>query len=162
MILLRLLPVLLLAGASFAAAPASAGSYQGASHAGLPLDPELLPPNSAPGDCVVRRVTGPGGAYRWDRVECDADGGRANDDQRGYSGPLAIEARDGPPPEGDRYGERPRRQARLQHQRIRAYGDGHDGGRGGAVASYPPRYAYDYAAAGRDEAGFLIWPGKRP
>ena len=41
----------------------------------LPVDPEILPPDTRPGECVNRRVTGPGGAYRWERVECD-DGER--------------------------------------------------------------------------------------
>lgn len=187
---LALNAVLVLAGAGLAG-PAVAAPYQGgppANHPGLPLDPELLPPNSGPGDCVVRRVTGPGGAYRWDRVECDADRGWANYDQWGYGrNRLEVETRreaqadrpvllGGPRYEapyggddaGDRYGER-RHESRYdrqvdeyEYERIRAYGDGYELGRGGPVVSYPPPYAYGYVAAGRDEAGYLVWPGKTP
>jgi len=56
----RLAPVLILALVSLAA-PAMAQPHRGV---GLPLDGALLPPNAGPGDCVMRRVTGPGGAYR--------------------------------------------------------------------------------------------------
>lgn len=151
----RLVPVLVLSLASLAA-PALAQS-------GLPLDPELLPPNSAPGDCVVRRVTGPGGAYRWDRVECERASGAY--DRWGYgNNRLEIETRGGPfrnSDAGDRYGER-----RYEYERTRAYGDGYGMGRGGPVVSYPPPYAYGpsygFVAAGRDEAGYLVWPGKTP
>ena len=165
----RLLTALALASAALAAAPAAAGSYQG----GLPLDPQLLPANSGPGNCVVRRVTGPGGAYRWDRVECDSDQGRHQ-----WNGqPLGVET-------ADRYSDRhdPRysygqpqyaydQQYAYQDQdlRERAYDDGYDhmghGGRGGPVTQYPPPYApafYGYAAAGRDAYGYLVWPGKLP
>jgi hypothetical protein len=175
---LRPLTVLVLAAASLAAAPVTAGSRQGG--VGLPLDPELLPANSGPGDCVVRRVTGPGGAYRWDRVECDPDHGWSSYDQWGYGrGRLDVETRrdegllGGPPrynfDAGDRYGERRQHDGRYEqrveeyeHERVRAYGDGYDQGRGGPVDSYASSYAYGYVAAGRDEAGYLIWPGKRP
>lgn len=64
------------------------------SRPGLRLDPQLLPPNTGPGDCVIRRVTGPGGAYRWDRVECDTQGeaGWSGFDHWGYGRPpLAVE-----------------------------------------------------------------------
>ena len=37
-----------------------------------------------PGECVSRRVTGPGGAYRWDRVECEANSGWSDFDRWGY------------------------------------------------------------------------------
>lgn len=78
------------------------------SRPGLRLDPQMLPANTAPGDCVIRRVTGPGGAYRWDRVECDAQGagGGWGFDPWGYGHPpLAVET----PGRGqDRYGP-PRR-----------------------------------------------------
>ena len=174
------LTAIVLAAATLVATPVSAGSYQGG--AGLPLDPQLLPANSGPGDCVTRRVTGPGGAYRWDRVECDAD----QESRSGYQGRLDIETRDGPPPlaggygaggygaggydenyqggyAGDRYGERRHdRDEQYVYEHQRAYGDGYDQGRGGPVADYPPSYAYGYVAAGRDEAGYLIWPGKTP
>jgi hypothetical protein len=164
----RLLTALVLASAALAAAPVMAGPRQG----GLPLDPELLPPNSGPGDCVVRRVTDPGGAYRWDRVECDTQG------QHQWRGqPLRVET-------GDRYSERydpryaygqtygydPQPYAyQDQYARERVYDDGYEdmghGGRGGPVTQYPPPYApafYGYAAAGRDAYGYLVWPGKLP
>ena len=163
----RLVPVLALTLMSLAE-PALAQS-----RGGLPMDPEMLPPNAAPGDCVTRRVTGPGGAYRWDRVECDADRGWANYDQWGYGrNRLEIETRGEPlrnSDAGDRYGERRHGEARYgrreedyAYERTRAYGDGYDQGRGGPAVSYPPPYAYGYVAAGRDEAGYLIWPGKTP
>jgi hypothetical protein len=133
---LRLVSILVLAGVSLAAAPAWAESYRGGP--GLPLDPQLLPANSAPGDCVVRRMTGPGGAYRWDRVECDADRGWSDHDRWGYGRPLDIEVRQ------DAYAQGPRRDDRY------GPGPGYDA------------YRYGYVAAGRDEAGFLIWPGKTP
>jgi len=106
-----------------------------------------------PGECVTRRVTGPGGAYRWDRVECEAHAGwsdfdRWGDDRRpldvvtgppwndpGWDGPL----------QGDRYGGWRR------------------------IPAYPPYEADPYGApyptyrvAGRDADGFLVWPGKLP
>lgn len=115
-----------LALVALAAAPALAGPRRGV---GLPLDPEPLPPNSAPGDCVTRRVTGPGGAYRWERVECDPGRGWDGYDRWGYGrGRLTVETRE------DRHGPPPAHLA----------------------------YRHGYAAAGRDEAGFLVWPGKRP
>jgi hypothetical protein len=136
----------------------------------LPMDPELLPPKSAPGDCVVRRVTGPGGAYRWDRVECERGQygyGGGGHDQWGYGrNRLEVETRGEAfrnSDVGDRYGERRRDDRGFEeYERSRAYGEGYDQGRGGPVVSYPPSYAYGYVAAGRDEAGYLIWPGKTP
>jgi hypothetical protein len=211
----RLLPILALAALSFAA-PAVAGSHRGAppvSRPGLPLDPELLPPNSGPGDCVVRRVTGPGGAYRWDRVECDSDRGRSNHEQWGYGrNRLEVETRDGRPSllggyDGDRYGHGDRyvdhrrgealydrRVDEYELERSRGYDSGYVGGgyvrngyvQGGyAQDGYGYGYAYGdgyaqggrredrygpspgvdygyYGAAGRDEAGYLVWPGKLP
>jgi hypothetical protein len=63
-----------------------------AASADLPLDPELLPANSGPGDCVTRRVTGPGGAYRWDRIECERQPAVWQDhDQWGYGRRLDIQ-----------------------------------------------------------------------
>lgn len=169
----RLLAALALASAALVAAPAVAGPYQGGppvDHPGLPLDPELLPPNSGPGDCVVRRVTGPGGAYRWDRVECDNQG------QSQWNGhPLRVETADRyserhDPRYADAYGPSPygydqQYAYQDQYARERSYDDGYDLSRGGPVTQYPPPYApvsYGYAAAGRDAYGYLVWPGKLP
>ena len=168
MIVSRLVPVLAFTLLSLAA-PAMAQPRG----VGLPMDSELLPPNSGPGDCVVRRVTGPGGAYRWDRVECDTQrSGWSDHDQWGYGDRrLDIETRGGYEPAygdryaGDRYGERrhDRQVDQYEYERHRAYGDGYDQGRGDPAVSYRPSYAYyGYVAAGRDEAGYLIWPGKTP
>ncbi|WP_343699714.1 hypothetical protein [Caulobacter sp.] len=161
----RLLAALAFASAALVAAPVVAGSYQGGHHQGLPLDPQLLPANSGPGDCVVRRVTGPGGAYRWDRVECGASQGHHQWDGR----PLGVET-------ADRYSDRhdPRydygygydqQDYAYEYARERGYDDGYDQSRGGPVTQYPPSYApgfYGYAAAGRDAYGYLVWPGKLP
>ncbi len=160
----RLFAALAFASAALAAAPVVAGPHQG----GLPLDPQLLPANSGPGDCVVRRVTGPGGAYRWDRVECDNQGQHQWSDQ-----PLGVETADRYSERHDpRYGYGPSpygydQQYAYQDQdlRERSYDDRYDMGRGGPVTQYPPSYApvsYGYAAAGRDAYGYLVWPGKLP
>jgi hypothetical protein len=164
----RLVPILALTLLSLAA-PALAGPRGGVGQGGgLPLDPELLPANAAPGDCVVRRVTGPGGAYRWDRVECDASQGWGSYDQWGYGrGRLDVQTHGGGH-DGDRYGERRHEQRydrqvdQYEYEHVRAYGEGYERGRGGPGVSYPPPYAYGYVAAGRDEAGYLVWPGKTP
>lgn len=126
----RLFPLLVLAAVACGAGTASAQAW--------------------PGECVTRRVTGPGGAYRWDRVECEAPAGWSHD-------PGALEVVDGPF-RGDRYGgwsvaisnpaypgrdERP-----SQDDRPRDDGSG---------APYPT-----YRVAGRDADGFLAWPGKLP
>jgi hypothetical protein len=129
----RRVSVLVLAGVSLASAPAYAGSARGGH-----VDPRLPSPNASAEGCETRRVTGPGGAYRWERVECVADRGWSDYDRWGYGhGPLAVETRD------DRYG------ARETYAEDR-YG--------------PPPEAYgpNYVAAGRDRIGYLIWPGKRP
>ena len=102
---------------------------------GLYLDPQQLPPDTRPGECVTRRVTGPGGAYRWDRVECGSEGGWNDFDRWRYGQPLDVENRTD---RGDRYG----------------YGGQPGWGSG-------PRHRL-YRVAGRDEAGFLGWPGKQP
>lgn len=69
--------------------------------ASLPVDPQILPPDTRPGECVNRRVTGPGGAYRWDRTECD-DGERGwSDFDRWSYGRPPLRVEDGRP---DRYG----------------------------------------------------------
>lgn len=157
----RLFAALAFAGAALAAAPVMAGPHPG----GLPLDPQLLPANSGPGDCVVRRVTGPGGAYRWDRVECDAGG-----DHRWSGQPLGVETADRyserrDPRYGYGYGYGPSPYAYPDPYAERGYEDGYDLGRGGPITSYPPSYApgfYGYSAAGRDAYGYLVWPGKLP
>jgi hypothetical protein len=109
---------------------------------GLYLDPQLLPADTRPGECVVRRVTGPGGAYRWERIECE--GGWSDFDRWGY-GRQPLDVEEGPP-RGDRYSGR--------YDGPAYGGEGHAGG-------YWPPYP-TYRVAGRDEAGFLVWPGKRP
>lgn len=133
MSLVRRVSMLVLAGACLASAPAQAGSGRGGH-----VDPRLSPAEASAGSCVTRRVTGPGGAYRWERVECDADRGWSDYDRWGYGqAPLAVETRD------DRYG------ARETYSEDR-YGPP------------PGTYAPNYVAAGRDRVGYLIWPGKRP
>ena len=154
MTFLRLVPVLVLTAAGLAA-PALAGSHR---------DGVGGAPNAAPGDCHTRRVTGPGGAYRWERIECEAaDAGWSGYDQWGYGrGRLDVETRGG---YGDRYGERrfgTRRTEDFQYEHERRYGGGYDQGRGGPVVNAPPPYADEYVTAGRDEYGYLVWPGKRP
>lgn len=129
----RRVSVLVLAVASLASAPAYAGSGRGGH-----VDPRLSPPDASAGGCETRRVTGPGGAYRWERVECDADRGWSDYDRWGYGqAPLAVETRD------DRYGSR------------ETYAEDRYG-------PPPGTYAPNYVAAGRDRVGYLIWPGKRP
>jgi hypothetical protein len=144
MSLSRLTLCLALAGACLSTA-AFAGDRGGsggvmASRPGLPLDPELLPPNTAPGDCVTRRVTGPGGAYRWDRVECDTQD--VGSDRWGYGHRrLDVET---PRYADDRgYGDDPR-----QAHPYDRYGGG------------PVQTSYRYA--GKDADGYLVWPGKTP
>jgi hypothetical protein len=105
-----------------------------------------------PGECVTRRVTGPGGAYRWDRVECEAQAGGSGFERWGH-GPRPLDVVEGPPPDGlllgDRYGG-------WRHApAYPAYEDGPY--REGPYAVYPT-----YRVAGRDEDGFLVWPGKLP
>lgn len=237
----RLLPVLALAAAAGLAQPALAGSHRDGpqiSRPGLPLDPELLPANSGPGDCVVRRMTGPGGAYRWERIECENQQSWGGRDQWGYGHRrLEVETRDSRPvllggcdcdrrahgdryeygdryATGDRYGDYRQGQA-LYDRRVEeygyeqsraydsgyvggGYGSGYAGGYGGGYSggyssggyvqggyaqggyAYGDGYAYggrredrygpgpsyvDYGyggAAGRDQAGYLVWPGKLP
>jgi hypothetical protein len=112
-----------------------------------------------PGECVTRRVTGPGGAYRWDRVECAAQAGWSDFDRWGYDR-RPLDVVDGPL-RGDRYGGwspaapapvRPgypgRDERPFQDDRPRDDLSG---------APYPT-----YRVAGRDADGFLVWPGKLP
>ncbi|MCY1646296.1 hypothetical protein OVA11_04195 [Caulobacter sp. SL161] len=132
MTVVRHLSILVLAAVSLAAAPAHAGSERGRH-----VDPRLSA-DGAGGGCETRRVTGPGGAYRWERVECGADRGWSDHDRWGYgNAPLAVETQD------DRYG------ARESYAEDR-YGPS------------PGAYGPNYVAAGRDRIGYLIWPGKRP
>lgn len=109
-----------------------------------------------PGECVTRRVTGPGGAYRWDRVECEAQTGWSDFDRWGYDRrPLdVVDA----PLRGDRYG------GWSQAVRPSAY-PGHDDPRDDGRPFHDDRYAAPYPTyrvAGRDADGFLVWPGKLP
>ena len=121
---------------------ASLGGGQAVAHdrPGLYLDPALLPPDTRPGECVTRRVTGPGGAYRWDRVECAEPSGWSDFDRWGY-GRQRLDVEEAPPPRSDRYSWR---------YDPRAYDDWD-------AAPYPI-----YRVAGRDADGYLVWPGKRP
>ncbi|MBO9707270.1 MAG: hypothetical protein J7521_03560 [Caulobacter sp.] len=116
---------------------------------GLYLDPQLLPPDTRPGECVVRRITGPRGAYRWERVECE--GGWSDFDRWGYGRPLDVT--EGPP-----YGAWPDRYSARYDDR--GYRD--QWGYGGHEDDYGYGGYRIYRVAGRDEAGFLVWPGKRP
>lgn len=174
----------------------------------LPVDPEILPPDTRPGECVNRRVTGPGGAYRWERVECD-DGERGWSDFDRWSygrAPLRVDDRGAPPPQAylppppppqqqdyapDRYSRRhddgpayapPAYGSRAYAQggyagggAVQGYSrqeEGYEYSReshydSGAYSAYPPpsQGGYGYAtwtSAGRDEYGFLVWPGKQP
>ncbi|GEM_PF-949749 len=145
--------------------------------ASLPVDPEILPPDTRPGECVARRVTGPGGAYRWERVECD-DGERGWSDFDRWSygrPPLRVEdhaALPPPPPPSPEYA--PDRYSRRHDDAVydAGYQEGgyRDGGYRGDVArqetyrggsaysrteeSYESsRERYDSAASGYAEAG---------
>lgn len=143
------------------------------SRGGLPLDPELLPPNTGPGDCVTRRVTGPGGAYRWDRVECDPERGWTGFDQWGYGRrPLEVETL--PSHYADRYSGR-RAEAIYEHRQERRFDEYaapgvYEGSDDDFRARNRPEHrygpgpsrAYEYRVAGRDADGFLAWPGKQP
>ncbi len=205
MSLFRLIAAFVLAAGLAGAAPALAGDqglYGGPviSRPGLPLDPQLLPANSGPGDCFTRRVTGPGGAYRWDRVSCDdgqdyGEQGWSGLDQWGYGrAPLTVEARGAPSAAYvcDRCAPAPAyacapcnattpatyydqrvedaSYARVQgYQTAEGYAQSYGyarsdvGAEGDRYGSYA-RYAYntEYTVSGRDEAGYLVWPGKRP
>ena len=180
MTLPRLTLCLAIAATAFVASAAmAAGSDHGLrggppiSRTGLPLDPELLPPNTGPGDCVTRRVTGPAGAYRWDRVECDAERGWTGFDQWGYGRrPLEVETL--PSHHADRYSGRRAEEIYEQRQerRFEDYGasEGYDQVRYDPRAPDRPENRYgpgpsrasEYRVAGRDADGFLVWPGKQP
>ena len=144
----RLLPLLV-----FAAGLGASGLAWTQDRPGLYLDPRQLPPGTEPGECVTRRVTGPGGAYRWDRVECAGQAGWSDFDRWGY-GREPLRVQDGPQGgalRGDRYGG--------WSQGGPDYGGGYDeqddGRRQGG--GYPI-----YRVAGRDADGYLVWPGKLP
>jgi len=92
-----------------------------------------------PEDCTTRRVTGPGGAYRYDRVECQPRAVWSDFDQWAYERPLDVEDQ---PLRGDRYGGWTRIVTEPEL----------------AGPAAPPR---TYQVAGRD-GGFLVWPGKLP
>ena len=125
----RLFPLLVLAAVTGGAGTASAQAW--------------------PGECVTRRVTGPGGAYRWDRVECEAHAGWSDFDRRGYEQrPLDVVDS---PLRGDRYGGWMRvAPARPGYEARPPRNDG-------SASSYST-----YRVAGRDADGFLVWPGKLP
>ncbi|WP_165190950.1 hypothetical protein [Caulobacter soli] len=102
-----------------------------------------------PGECATRRVTGPGGAYRWDRVECQAPSGWSDFDRWGYDR-RPLDVVDGPL-RGDRYGH----WSQPGREDGRGYDRQADDGR--YAEAYPT-----YRVAGRDADGFLVWPGKLP
>ncbi|MBC7669332.1 hypothetical protein [Caulobacter sp. DWR2-3-1b2] len=124
------LSLLLLAAPAFGAGVATAQDRPG-----LYLDPQQLPPDTRSGECVTRRVTGPGGAYRWDRVECEGDGGWSDFDRWGHGRPLNVE-------------NRTERGGRHGYEYRPGWGSGPNDRR--------------YRVAGRDGDGFLVWPGKQP
>ena len=144
----RLLPLLV-----FAAGLGAGGLAWAQDRPGLYLDPQQLPPGTEPGECVTRRVTGPGGAYRWDRVECAGQAGWSDFDRWGY-GRQPLRVQDGPQGgglRGDRYGG----WSQGGSDQGRGY-DEQDDGRG-----YGNGYPI-YRVAGRDADGYLVWPGKLP
>jgi hypothetical protein len=109
-----------------------------------------------PSECVTRRVTGPGGAYRSDRVECEANAGWSDFDRWGYERrPLdVVDA----PLRGDRYGGWSQMAPNPLHPDPASTGrDARPSQDGYAGAPYPT-----YRVAGRDADGFLVWPGKLP
>lgn len=168
---LSLLATVLVAGAAVAQA-GDRGLAGGSrvSRSGLTVDPQLLPPDSGAGDCVTRRVTGPGGAYRWDRVDCAVEHGRGgfNAWGRGHR-PLSVDL---PPQDyADAYGDRRfedrpfQDQADNRHAYVIGAGQGYStDARERPDDRYgpPPSRQTDYRYAGRDADGFLVWPGKTP
>lgn len=212
----RLTVIALASAAALSAAPAFAGSNHGGV-GGVPNQYDY-PPNTEPGQCYSRRVTGAGGAYRWDRIECDSaysgygygygQGGYGDQVQvqsgygyqaaadcgcagyrpvnpcnpcQAYAGGYQGGGYQGGGYQGgyaggggytsDRYGERRYSQSQYEQSQDQqsqyqyessSYGSDYAYGRGGQGVNYPPPYGYGYVAAGRDEAGYLIWPGKAP
>lgn len=114
---------------------AACGAWSAASAAGQP------------GECVTRRVTGPGGAYRYDRVECEPQAVWSDFDRWAYERPLDVVDQ---PLRGDRYGG----WSRIIPEPA---DPGPDAGPSRNDAPYPT-----YRVAGRDAGGFLVWPGKLP
>lgn len=173
----RLSLCLVVAMGALAAGPAvAAGSDHGlrggppVMRRGLPVDRALLPPNTGPGDCLTRRITGPGGVHRWDRIECDPDRGWTSFDAWGFGRyPLDVETFR-PPMQADEHG--PRGHAELQpgptpgdtisahraRNRPEDRPDARPEDRYGPHRGVRPDYLY----AGRDTAGYLVWPGKQP
>lgn len=139
----RLVPLL-----AFTACLGAGGVAWAQDRPGLYLDPQQLPPDTRPGECVTRRLTGPGGAYRWERIECAGQAGWSDFDRWGY-GPQPLQVQDGTL-RGDRYGG--------WSQDNPDYGRGYDRqDDGGRYGGYPI-----YRVAGRDADGYLVWPGKLP
>jgi hypothetical protein len=140
----RLLPLL-----AFAAGLGAGGAVWAQDRPGLYLDPQQLPPGTQPGECVTRRVNGPGGAYRWERIECAGQAGWSDFNRWGY-GRRPLEVQDAPL-RGDRYGG----WSQGGPDYGRGYDRQNDGGR--YAGGYPI-----YRVAGRDADGYLVWPGKLP
>lgn len=117
----------------------------------LPVDPEILPPDTRPGECVNRRVTGPGGAYRWERVECDdGERGWSDFDRWSYGRPtLRVDDRAAPPPSAYAPPPPPQDYAPDRYSRR------HDDGPAYAPPGYvPPAYAQNGYAAGGSVQGY--------
>jgi hypothetical protein len=93
-----------------------------------------------PEACATRQVTGPGGAYRYDRVECEPVAVWSDVDRWAYERPLDVEDQ---PLRGDRYGG----WTRIVPE---------------PAPSAEPTSGSPYRVAGRDAGGFLVWPGKLP
>jgi hypothetical protein len=160
---MRQLALIVLAAGALLASPALADDGHGLAggppdRSRLSVDPEMLPPDTRPGECVNRRVTGPGGAYRWERVECDdGERGWSNFDRWSYGRPpLRVEDR-GPPsashaPPPQAYA-RPIEPEYAPEYAPDRYSRRHDD----APAYAPPAYAQNgYAQGGysRQEEGY--------
>ena len=143
--MIRSLPTLLV----LAALCGVSGAASAQDRPGLYLDPQLLPPDTRPGECVTRQVTGPGGAYRWERVECAGQAGWSDFDRWGY-GRQPLQVQDSSL-RGDRYGGWTQDRDAYGRSSDRQQDDGR------YSAAYPT-----YRVAGRDADGYLVWPGKQP
>jgi hypothetical protein len=91
-----------LALAWLVAAPNAAAHDGGRGEAGLSLNPGLLSTPALDQTCTTRRVTGPRGAYRWDRIECPVDPGWRRPDPGLDNLDVVVEVRS----ERDRYASR--------------------------------------------------------